>query len=47
MGVVYKAEDPKLKRFVVIKLLPSELANDEEAKERFIREAQDEGRAVY
>ena len=40
MGVVYKAEDLKLKRFVAIKLLPSELSSDEEAKERFIQEAQ-------
>lgn len=40
MGVVYKAEDLKLKRFVAIKLLPSGLAGDEEAKERFIQEAQ-------
>ena len=40
MGIVYKAEDLKLKRSVAIKLLPSELANDEEAKERFIQEAQ-------
>ena len=40
MGVVYKAEDLKLKRFVAIKLLPSELARDEESKERFIQEAQ-------
>jgi serine/threonine protein kinase len=40
MGVVYKAEDLKLKRFVAIKLLPSELESDEEAKERFIQEAQ-------
>ena len=40
MGVVYKAEDQKLKRYVAIKLLPSDLANVEEAKERFIQEAQ-------
>ena len=40
MGIVYKAQDLKLKRSVAIKLLPSELANDEEAKERFIQEAQ-------
>ncbi len=40
MGVVYKAEDLKLKRFVAIKILPSELASDEEAKGRFVQEAQ-------
>jgi serine/threonine protein kinase/predicted esterase len=40
MGVVYKAEDLKLKRFVAIKLLPSELDSDAEAKGRFIQEAQ-------
>jgi predicted Ser/Thr protein kinase/dienelactone hydrolase len=40
MGVVYKAEDAKLKRTVAIKLLPPELTGNKEAKERFIREAQ-------
>ena len=40
MGVVYKAEDTKLKRTVAIKLLPTQLTGDKEAKERFIREAQ-------
>ena len=40
MGVVYKAEDAKLKRTVAIKLLPPELTGDKDAKERFIREAQ-------
>jgi serine/threonine protein kinase len=40
MGVVYKAEDAKLKRTVAIKLLPPELTGHKEAKERFIREAQ-------
>ena len=40
MGVVYKAEDLKLKRPVAIKILPSELADDESAKGRFIQEAQ-------
>jgi hypothetical protein len=40
MGIVHKAEDLKLKRFVALKLLPAELAGDKEAKERFVREAQ-------
>ena len=40
MGVVYLAQDPRLKRKIAIKLFPPALTRDDTAKQRFLQEAQ-------
>src|SRR5262249_8963750 len=40
MGGVFKAEDPKLKRLVALKVMKSEVAEEEISRQRFLREAQ-------
>ena len=40
MGIIYKAEDIKLKRTVALKVLPESFTQNEESRQRFIYEAQ-------
>ena len=47
MGVVYRARDEQLKRRVAIKVLPPELAFQQDIRERFKREAQTAGQLLH